>query len=482
MTYLIGSRKGLKERVIKEGIIGKKRNQLVKKDRRGLSRRWPDEFRGNLNGLKYTRKVRYFRKPDHKRKRYIYEGSPLLTSVTPISFISLMRDTCRSLIYSKRSKKKEWERVKRLCIFLRKTKKKRERLSRNTSMIHYYQAYHMKHKIEENLEQNKYGYIYPRWALKDKEETETSSLRRIIFDYLLANSCHIGKRMEARNRLVYPYLLMEEEDCVVFNAYLMIKEIRVMLRMIKLRTFWYERLAVNVPCRYSNEVMTASYRKRARGYYHYYDRWVGGIFSNYRQLYRRGLTLKLVNSVKPYNSASRLRNSLIQLLAVSRVPQMPSIFIGFDIDHWPINEATFLGLFSFMYIDSDYNGECASILIPFNLSPLTIGLMVDLILDAIKDGRKSRLRYVKECVGFGTRYESFITRNNSGIGRSWNEFSGKKLVKKIKVAPWKKLEKDTRWDPWRYWKVQMAELMNRKKGNKVNFKPGTKNRYRFRLK
>lgn len=260
-------------------------------------------------------------------------------------------------------------------------------------------------------------YVFSLKLPVKKDKKKSKLYTTISLSMFLRYSSHIGKPMEYRNRNVYPYLLCSMEQGVVFNPYMMLKEIKFMLNIISLRTIYYEEVLIHVPLKNSDESLNKEYRAEAKGDYYLIDRWIGGIFSNYKWMYRRAVEISIDKSGdKRKARLSRINKNFLQLLTVKNFLRIPTIFIGLNINHSPINEALRLGMRTFMFIDSDYNGEIAHSIVPYNLSTTAIMVLIRLLHNVIRRSKSAYLSfshpfYVKGLKTDGVKRKKLVKRN-----------------------------------------------------------------------
>ncbi len=305
-------------------------------------------------------------------------------------------------------------RIERTKIEERKRKKKHKRYY-NIRLKRIFRRFKFLRRLHRGNSSRRYVFSLKLPIKKDKNKLMLFTT--ISLSMFLRYSSHIGKPMEYRNRNVYPYLLCSIDEGVVFNPYMMLKEIKFMLNIISLRTIYYEEVLIHVPLKNSDEHLNKEYRAEAKGDYYLIDRWIGGIFSNYKRMYRRAVEISIDKpGYKRKARLSRINNNLLQLLTVKNYLRIPTIFIGLNINHSPINEALRLGMRTFMFIDSEYNGEIAHSIVPYNLSTTAIMVLIRLLHHVIRRSTTAYLSfshpfYIKGLKTDGVKRKKLVKRN-----------------------------------------------------------------------
>jgi len=219
----------------------------------------------------------------------------------------------------------------------------------------------------------------------------------VTLSFLMGIRAHHGTVLDRKSPPISSYVLFCLNERTVLNINLSVYELRRLFLGLKLRCAWKETLIMNVPVKKGE--IRVKLKKIAGGYFHFFDDWVGGTLTNFRFFFRyiRRLGAK-INATSLFLSKESQRmlkgeRNLKGIGNVQKMPQVPSVFVGFGTAHWPLNEAVSLGLQTFLFIDADYKGQFANGLIPFGNSLMTIEKIMEIFALSIGEIKLSEKFY-----------------------------------------------------------------------------------------
>jgi ribosomal protein S2 len=260
----------------------------------------------------------------------------------------------------------------------------------------------------------------------------------VTLAFLMGIRAHHGKGFSLKSPPISPYLIFCLNERTVLNINLSVYELRRLFLGLKLRCAWKETLIMNVPVK--TREISEKLKKIAGGFFHFFNDWVGGTLTNFRFFFRyiRRLGAK-INATSLFLSKESKRllkeeRNLKGIGNVQKMPQVPSVFIGFGTAHWPLNEAVSLGLQTFLFIDADYKGQFANGLIPFGNSLMTIEKIMEIFVLSIGEIKLSEkffwLDYPQKVAALG---DFILMEHPSNPGK-------KILVDLNKKKEWRKIK------------------------------------------
>jgi hypothetical protein len=256
--------------------------------------------------------------------------------------------------------------------------------------------------------------VHRKEILKRKVLKTKKRLRYIGLSFLIKESCHIGKILKKNTyHIISPYLLCRYSERGMFNVNIMVVEIRRMLKVIDIKSNYFESLIINVPIRLfrrnilynekrlglnylvgerNEDVphMIERYRRYSIGRFSLITRWIGGLMSNYIYFKRKLHVMMKLNR----EDLNREEKTLVQLLNIT----VPGIFISFNEDYAPINEAKRIRINAFVFVDAHYNGTIKEqdinvSVIPISVTMNVINIIIILIRMCVRRARDNKKRF-----------------------------------------------------------------------------------------
>jgi len=213
--------------------------------------------------------------------------------------------------------------------------------------------------------------------------------RQIVIKFLINSKFNVGALYHP---LISQFVIGTRRKRCLYNLYFLLTQIRKMLYLIFLHTFFKEKIVV-----LSTKEVTESLGIKA---FFLFSTWFPGFLTNFKQLMRRA------RAETRYMKHSKLANKLSSALRVKRIPQLPTFSVSLSAhSHWFINEALHLKLISFS-TRSQYNAN----LLPFNKKRLPTAIMLRLIRETIFASKlndrlffkRFRKKKIKETIEFAS--------------------------------------------------------------------------------